>query len=663
MFEAILDKKLNADRGFIKPKRKPPEELERLKRENFERAAPGLENPDEVKQMLGLADGGRTGYYAGNIVEQEEPNNIIDLEESNIIEPTDDARYASAATLGKIFLKPMSYISKKIYSTKKGPETMYTFRGPTITNKTRTQFNSKNLNEVLKEREKILGPSLQKMSSLAEKGFVNQTQFKERLKNVGMQLRDDPGANLVTQFANKYGIKKVKSPLGDGYLYQVPKNLKEIVTKRANIIKLTQGDVEKFNLAKQLVASGNIKSRAALNRKLKELGYPTIRKQKLDELFPKLKGTPYDDYIPLAKDTAKEARKTYAAKVAQSGPKTELILKKVKKASDYGKEVHTMHTTPKYKKTGKLLLDDLSFGSAKENLAYAGAEITKKGGRLSYKKVTGGFDGIRDSLRRELNRIKNNYTMKNMNDIITVPKRMREKHNLPKNLRLDEYLDRINKGLTNLAYKTDGKVRGELLINTKGGKFQFVNNPVVNFKNIPGMGAVKGKVKDFDKLMSKIKVEKNSVILDKNGIPFIKEGVKLTEREADTIFMIFSNLRNQLPAAAKSKPFKGKLDLKTGGYVSTLPMYEQALMGGGRVGFKEGKGLKALGRRIMNEPGFKETLAADLGISGYLEILKLLGMPLGLMGGGIVGIRKPSAIPPEKGPQPQGLDYLRYYGT
>lgn len=36
---------------------------------------------------------------------------------------------------------------------------------------------------------------------------------------------------------------------------------------------------------------------------------------------------------------------------------------------------------------------------------------------------------------------------------------------------------------------------------------------------------------------------------------------------------------------------------------------------------------------------------------------------LSFMGGGIVGIRKPNAIPPEKGPQPQGLDYLRYYGT
>ena len=67
MFEAILDKKLNADRGFIKPKRKPPEELERLKRENFERAAPGLENPDEVKKMLGLADGGRIGYGNGGL--------------------------------------------------------------------------------------------------------------------------------------------------------------------------------------------------------------------------------------------------------------------------------------------------------------------------------------------------------------------------------------------------------------------------------------------------------------------------------------------------------------------------------------------------------------------------------------------------------------------
>ena len=32
-------------------------------------------------------------------------------------------------------------------------------------------------------------------------------------------------------------------------------------------------------------------------------------------------------------------------------------------------------------------------------------------------------------------------------------------------------------------------------------------------------------------------------------------------------------------------------------------------------------------------------------------------------GGGIAGIRKPDAIPPESGPNPQGLENLKYYVT
>jgi hypothetical protein len=32
-------------------------------------------------------------------------------------------------------------------------------------------------------------------------------------------------------------------------------------------------------------------------------------------------------------------------------------------------------------------------------------------------------------------------------------------------------------------------------------------------------------------------------------------------------------------------------------------------------------------------------------------------------GGGIAGIRRPGAIPPESGPQPQGLENLKYYVT
>ena len=33
------------------------------------------------------------------------------------------------------------------------------------------------------------------------------------------------------------------------------------------------------------------------------------------------------------------------------------------------------------------------------------------------------------------------------------------------------------------------------------------------------------------------------------------------------------------------------------------------------------------------------------------------------MGGGMVGIRKPNAIPPESGPQSQGLASLKKYGS
>ena len=38
-------------------------------------------------------------------------------------------------------------------------------------------------------------------------------------------------------------------------------------------------------------------------------------------------------------------------------------------------------------------------------------------------------------------------------------------------------------------------------------------------------------------------------------------------------------------------------------------------------------------------------------------------MPQMMAGGGIASIRRPNAIPPEKGPLPQGLENLRYYVT
>ena len=55
---------------------------------------------------------------------------------------------------------------------------------------------------------------------------------------------------------------------------------------------------------------------------------------------------------------------------------------------------------------------------------------------------------------------------------------------------------------------------------------------------------------------------------------------------------------------------------------------------------------------------------------GYRQLYNILfGQPqasggrAGYMGGGMTGIRRPSAIPPESGPQSQGLASLKKYGS
>ena len=58
MFIEILDR-LKGERGPLLPKKKPEKEVKKRKLENFEKAIPALENPDEVRQM----------FYDGGVVE------------------------------------------------------------------------------------------------------------------------------------------------------------------------------------------------------------------------------------------------------------------------------------------------------------------------------------------------------------------------------------------------------------------------------------------------------------------------------------------------------------------------------------------------------------------------------------------------------------------
>ena len=119
---------------------------------------------------------------------------------------------------------------------------------------------------------------------------------------------------------------------------------------------------------------------------------------------------------------------------------------------------------------------------------------------------------VRTNLNKEMRRLKNKYTVKDADEVIEIPKDMQKNYKLPKTLTVGEYIDRINMGLTDLAHRTKGKVRGELLID-KGVQYVFTDNPFINYKDVPGMGALKGKVKDFEKLMQKVSYGKGDLLL------------------------------------------------------------------------------------------------------------------------------------------------------
>jgi len=70
---------------------------------------------------------------------------------------------------------------------------------------------------------------------------------------------------------------------------------------------------------------------------------------------------------------------------------------------------------------------------------------------------------------------------------------------------------------------------------------------------------------------------------------------------------------------------------------------------------------------MYNEPGFKDTLAAELGLEGILQIYSLLGTPLmaeggrvGYEGGGLASLTR--TVAPARGPQHMGLASFKKRG-
>ena len=100
---------------------------------------------------------------------------------------------------------------------------------------------------------------------------------------------------------------------------------------------------------------------------------------------------------------------------------------------------------------------------------------------------------------------------------------------------------------------------------------------------------------------------------------------------------------------------------------------------GGRAGYAGGYlagGARELGKKykgstldlLMSNPKIGSAILGEEGITEILNLFSKMGLfadggRAGYMGGGIAAIRKPSAIPPESGPQSQGLAYLKKYGN
>ena len=289
-------------------------------------------------------------------------------------------------------------------------------------------------------------------------------------------------------------------------------------------------------------------------------------------------------------------------------PTMEKFLVSAKHKLVFGKEVDLMHPQQKEKPSGAPYnFADLVFGSAEENKEY-----------------NQGLDRMRSSLTNALKVIKYDYEGKDLNQKIKVPFHLQEKFDFPKEMTVKKYVDRLNYMLTDLAYLTGGKVRGELL-DIVGKKMKFIENPAIDYSIIPGKGLLEGSLKKYEGLFKKFKNEvidgKNTgrLVIGEDGYPVLKKGQKLTKNQAEILMTIVEGLADQLAPAAESKPV-------------SLEKFKEII--------------KPLAKKAKGGP------------------VKLdFSLPESFAGGGMAEIRRPSALPPTGGPQSQGLASLKKYGS
>jgi len=466
------------------------------------------------------------------------------------------------------------------------------------------------IEKLRKKRDELHKPFKEKRESLINKGYVTKEDFKKEAAKYGIEIKEGKdsrrkgkeGGSGFSNFAERWKIKSVKDPFASGQwgkLYKLPtaKEFVKLAKDRQFYIDQAKDTFRKVEVAKKLIEDQDIGSQAGLRRAFEEIGEIPMNQRLVVKHFPDLSGEAWEDTELSGQALDVIRRKMRDLKNAMSGINTEKFIVSSKKEEGFGELIDLMHTTPKRKRGEKLLeLKDLGFGSPQENRAYNRT-----------------LDQERTVLTKALGRLSTQYSVKDKNKLIKVPKHLQERYGLPAELKVENLIDRINVGLTNLAHSTDGKVRGELLINKKG-KYVFIDNPVVNYKLVPGAGFLEGDIKKFEKTFRKVYHDKRgNLLLDKDGSPTLKKKYykdgklnigkgenQVTRTELERILTMFLTTKEQVPSEIGSKPYEGD--------------YFNRYKSGGRTGFKAAGAVFPYDiiKGITEDPKKTTTLAAPI---------------------------------------------------
>jgi len=444
---------------------------------------------------------------------------------------------------------------KKVPNTK--PTYFFQKPGPKGSNTVTRTPESSDLNAVKAERNAYL-EELKKQQG----DFVDRQTFVDLVRTGGIRIGKEQASDNPINFSKIFNIKYKE--VGNKTVYDISsltdERLKEIKKRRTST-------EEKLKIAKQLIEEQGILTQAALTKALHDEGMPAFSHELLVREFPNLRGHAWLD---------RETQDYYGKKAGQkrrkflklySGKKAEETISRMKRTLGYGPTVNLMHRKQKKKLVGVGALDvsDVLLGSYEENKEYNAQNLEK---------VRNSFNTTQDDLRKK-------YTKADLNKKVDVSLTMQKRLKLPKTLILKEYIKKINMGVDELSSKTSGKVDGYLF---DVEAWKFTPNPVthVDILDVPGLGMLKGDLQKYDWIKSKLKlkypVKKGKkqapfIDLDESGMPKIKKGAKLTNKEASDLFLIFENLKWQLPRAEKSKPVQipyargGRTGFKSAGAV------------------------------------------------------------------------------------------------